>query len=158
MNRLYDKPFVIGRRLQGKRNELRKFGINCDGLSVPSPATCPLAFTREIAARRVERSGRTSAKSVAVNVNPGRNSICIQRRRKLVYFVIGFVRFILPRRAAAKRSARAVSIILADSRTLVHRLREREERRVASDQGWKERATVNRSESRYLRERYAGSR
>lgn len=50
------------------------------------------------------RGERISAKSVPVNANPARNSICIQRRRKLVHFVIGFsIRFILPR---AVRSAR----------------------------------------------------
>lgn len=44
----------------------------------------------------IQRSWRKSGrvKSVDVNVNPTRNSICIQRRRKLDYFVIGFIRSI----------------------------------------------------------------
>lgn len=45
---------------------------------------------------KIQRTWRKSGrvKSVDVNVNPTRNSICIQRRRKLDYFVIGFVRSI----------------------------------------------------------------
>lgn len=63
---------------------------------------------------------RTSAKSVAVNVKSARNSICIQRRRKLVYFVIGFVRFIF--------LESTLSIIRTDSRSGPSRARGRMKR------------------------------
>lgn len=53
-----------------------------------------LLLARPFPFSKIQRTWRKSGrvKSVDVNVNPTRNSICIQRRRKLDYFVIGFVR------------------------------------------------------------------
>lgn len=122
---------------------------------------------------KIQRTWRKSGrvKSVDVNVNPTRNSICIQRRRKLDYFVIGFVRSICLPLLLAPADLSFSQAWLRDSRAS-HIIRRR---RVGSFGTWsicirmhicvcaymyiqvEEGELVNQSESKYLRRRYDGS-